>query len=119
MVDRTGGPGIAHGGGAAPGAGACFTARRCGESRSGGGLWGAVAENVVKVSSVHNFCPSPVEVMMDAPDAFEFTSHRESDRNRAMDLTERTLETAGRVGASRVVVHLGSVPMKDFTQQLE
>ncbi len=56
---------------------------------------------------------------MDAPDAFEFTSHRESDRHRAMDLTERTMETAARVGASRVVLHLGSVPMKNFTDKLE
>jgi sugar phosphate isomerase/epimerase len=83
------------------------------------GLFRAVAENVIKVSSVHNFCPSPVEVMMDAPDAFEFTSHRESDRHRSLDLTERTMETAARVGASRVVVHLGSVPMKKFTDELE
>jgi sugar phosphate isomerase/epimerase len=83
------------------------------------GLLRAATEGVVKISSVHNFCPSPVEVMMDAPDAYEFTSHRESDRNRALDLTEKTLETAARVGASRVVVHLGSVPMKDYTAKLE
>ena len=40
------------------------------------GLLEAVKHSVVKVSSVHNFCPSPVEVMLDAPDAYEFTSHR-------------------------------------------
>lgn len=83
------------------------------------GLVRAVSENIIKISSVHNFCPSPIEVMMDAPDAYEFTSHRENDRLRALDLTEKTLETAARVGASRVVVHLGSVAMKSYTGQLE
>jgi sugar phosphate isomerase/epimerase len=79
----------------------------------------AVKGGVIKVSSVHNFCPSPVEVMLDAPDAYEFTSHRPSDRLRALDLTQRTMETALRVGASRVVLHLGSVPMRSLTDQLE
>jgi sugar phosphate isomerase/epimerase len=83
------------------------------------GLFKAVKHKVVKVSSVHNFCPSPVEVMMDAPDAFEFTSHRESDRRRALDLTERTIGTAAQVGAPLVVLHLGSVPLKDYTGKLE
>lgn len=83
------------------------------------GLLNSVRDGVIKVSSVHNFCPSPVEVMMDAPDAYEFTSHRVSDRNRALDLTERTLETAVRVGATRVVLHLGSVPMRSLTATLE
>jgi len=83
------------------------------------GLLRAVAESIIKVSSVHNFCPSPVEVMMDAPDAYEFTSHREADRIRAMDLTEKTMETSAKVGASRVVVHLGSVAMKPYTEKLE
>ena len=83
------------------------------------GLMQAVREGVVRVSSVHNFCPSPVEVMMDAPDAYEFTSHREEERNRALDLTERTLETAAGLGAQRVVVHLGTVPLKRYTDRLE
>lgn len=83
------------------------------------GLLKAVTENIIKISSVHNFCPSPVEVMMDAPDAYEFTSHREADRIRAMDLTEKTMETAAKFGASRVVVHLGSVAMNPYTEKLE
>jgi sugar phosphate isomerase/epimerase len=83
------------------------------------GLLRAVSEDIIKISSVHNFCPSPVEVMMDAPDAYEFTSHRETDRNRALDLTEKTMETAAKFGASRVVVHLGSVAMKPYTEKLE
>ncbi len=83
------------------------------------GLYQVIDSGAIKVSSIHNFCPSPVEITMDAPDAYEFTSHRESERLRAITLTERTLETAARVGAQRVVVHLGSVPMKAYTAELE
>lgn len=83
------------------------------------GIIQAVNEHQIKVSSVHNFFPSPVEVMIDAPDAYEFTSHREEERDRALDLTERTIETAAQLGAQRVVVHLGSVPMKSGTDKLE
>ncbi len=83
------------------------------------GLLNAVKHSVIKISSVHNFCPSPVEVIMDAPDAYEFTSHRESDRIRALNLTEVTIETAARIGAPRVVLHLGSVPIKSYTHKLE
>src|SRR6476661_3600790 len=39
------------------------------------GIRKAFLDGRVKVSGVHNFCPSPVELMIDAPDAYEFTSH--------------------------------------------
>lgn len=73
----------------------------------------------VAVSSLHNFCPSPVELMIDAPDAYEFTSHRSYDRDRALSLTMRTLEMAARFRAKRVVLHMGSVPIPAFTGELE
>ncbi len=60
---------------------------------------------------VHNYFPSPVEVMIDAPDAYEFTSHREFDRQRATEMTERTLEVAGKFEARYLVLHMGSVPL--------
>lgn len=61
---------------------------------------------------VHNFFPSPVEVMIDAPDAFEYTSHRSYDRKRAMDMTLKTLDVAAEFDADYMVLHMGSVPMK-------
>ncbi|HEY5813755.1 MAG TPA: hypothetical protein VIT23_14005, partial [Terrimicrobiaceae bacterium] len=36
------------------------------------------------VSSLHNFCPLPPEVMVDQPDCYEFTSERRGDRERAV-----------------------------------
>jgi len=62
-------------------------------------------------SGVHNYFPSPVEVMIDAPDAYEFTSHRPFDRQRAMDMTLKTLELAAEFKAQYLVLHMGSVPM--------
>ena len=83
------------------------------------GLMQAFDAGLIKVSSLHNFCPSPVEVMIDAPDAYEFTSHRDHERERALALTKQTIQMATRFKASRVVLHMGSVPMRAFTKELE
>lgn len=83
------------------------------------GLLDAVNAGEIKISSLHNFCPAPVEVMIDAPDAFEFTAPRAWERERAISLTKKTLEMATRFGTDLVVVHIGSVPMKPITEQLE
>lgn len=76
------------------------------------GLRKAFADGRFTCVGVHNYFPSPVEVMIDAPDAYEFTSHRSADRERAMDMTLKTLEVAAEFKARYVVLHMGSVPMK-------
>ena len=83
------------------------------------GIQKAFADGRVKVSGVHNFCPSPVEVMIDAPDCYEFTSHRPYERKRALDLTFKTLETAASFNSEYVVLHMGSIPMKRISPDLE
>jgi sugar phosphate isomerase/epimerase len=83
------------------------------------GLLEAVAAGEIKVTSLHNFCPPPVEVRMDAPDVYEFTSEVSWERDRAIKLTKDTLRMAPRFGADRVVIHLGSARMRSFTGQLE
>jgi len=70
-------------------------------------------------SSVHNFCPVPVEVQQASPDCYEFTSHREHERNRALKLTYQTIDLAVELETSFVVLHLGSVPMPRATDALE
>ena len=62
------------------------------------GLMQAYDAGEIRVSSVHNFCPSPVEVIIDAPDAYEFSSHRPFDRGRAVNLTKQSILTAVRFG---------------------
>ena len=51
------------------------------------GILNAMKREKVSICGVHNFCPSPVELQIDAPDAFEFTSHRPEERRRAINLT--------------------------------
>ncbi len=84
------------------------------------GIQRAHARGIFTCAGVHNYFPSPVEVMIDAPDAYEFTSHRPFDRQRAMDMTLRTLDLAAEFGAEYLVLHMGSVPMnpKKFTKPL-
>ncbi|MEJ6581237.1 MAG: TIM barrel protein [Akkermansiaceae bacterium] len=59
---------------------------------------------------VHNYFPSPTEVMIDAPDAYQFSSDNPTERNRAFRETMKTLEMAERFQAQYVVLHMGSVP---------
>ncbi|MGC6464290.1 MAG: sugar phosphate isomerase/epimerase family protein [Akkermansiaceae bacterium] len=70
---------------------------------------------------VHNYFPSPTEVMIDAPDAYEFSSDNPTERNRAFKETLKTLEMAERFKAKYVVLHMGSVtsmPHKKWTGAL-
>jgi sugar phosphate isomerase/epimerase len=83
------------------------------------GLLDAVRAGEIRVSSLHNFCPAPVETLMDAPDLYEFTSAKTWERERAVTLTTRTIEMAARFGAGCVVLHLGRVPMGHLTERLE
>lgn len=83
------------------------------------GLLDAVKAGEIKVSSLHNFCPPPVEVTMDAPDVYEFTSDKLWERQRAISLTKKTIEMAPRFGTDRVVIHLGSARLRSFTNKLE
>jgi sugar phosphate isomerase/epimerase len=71
-----------------------------------------------KVSSLHNFCPLPPEVLIDHPDCYEYTSHRPSDRERAVRLTLQTIDMAERFEAEFVVIHSGRVRTLDVTAPL-
>ena len=75
------------------------------------GIRKALQRGIFTCAGVHNFFPSPVEVMIDAPDAYEFTSHRPTERQRALDLTLRTLDLAAELKAEYLVLHMGSVPL--------
>ncbi len=84
------------------------------------GIQKAFQEGKFRCSGVHNYFPSPVEVMIDAPDAYEFSSHRPHERTRALEMTLRTLDLAAKFDAKYVVMHMGSVPMpsKKWTKKL-
>lgn len=70
------------------------------------------------ISSVHNFLPSPVEILTDSPDCYEFTSHRPGDRERAVRLSRQTIDWAERLEVPFVVVHCGRIRSLNITSGL-
>lgn len=76
------------------------------------------AQGKVRFTSLHNFCPLPIEITRASPDCYQYSSHRPAERDRAMKFTLQTIDFAERLGASFVVLHLGRVPMQPITDQL-
>ncbi len=82
------------------------------------GIIDAVSAGEMKISSLHNFCPLPMGVLHAAPNLYQFSAERDREREMAERYTLKTLEFAERVGATAVVLHLGSIEMKDYTGKL-
>lgn len=82
------------------------------------GILDAVDAGEIKISSVHNFCPLPMGVNQAAPNLFKFTSSDRWERDNAIKHTLKTIETATRVKAGAVVLHLGRITMRDYTEKL-
>ena len=82
------------------------------------GVLQAVAAGEIKISSLHNFCPLPLGVMGSAPDYYLPSSRDEDERQCAVRHTLRTIDCAATLGAKVVVLHLGLVPMRDYTMRL-
>src|SRR3954469_2810604 len=72
----------------------------------------------VHFSSVHNFCPLPVELMSASSDCYQFSAAGKSERNRAVKQTLQTLDFAERLNAPFVVLHCGSIAMNPITDEL-
>jgi sugar phosphate isomerase/epimerase len=72
----------------------------------------------VRFSSLHNFCPLPVEVMGASPDCYQFSSIYPNERERAVKQTFQTIDFAARLGAPVVVLHLGQVRIGPVTDSL-
>ncbi len=82
------------------------------------GILKVVESGKVRISSLHNFCPLPVEITRPSPDCFQFSSHKDGERARAVRQTLQTIDYAGKLGADRVVLHAGRVVMPPVTRQL-
>ena len=72
----------------------------------------------VTFSSLHNFCPLPVEVMHASPDCYRFSAGAAAERERAVKQTFQTIDFAERLNAPFVVLHCGEVPMNPITDEL-
>lgn len=82
------------------------------------GVIQAVDAGEIKISSLHNFCPLPMGVEHAAPNIFKFTADHPRERENALKHTLRTLDTAVRVKAALVVLHMGRIDMKEYTDKL-
>jgi sugar phosphate isomerase/epimerase len=82
------------------------------------GIQRAVAAKEMHVASLHNFCPLPIGLNGPAPDYYLPSSRRERERELAIRHTLRTLDCAIAVGAKVVVLHLGTIPLRDYTGKL-
>lgn len=71
------------------------------------GILKGLSDGVVKVASVHNFCPLPVGVMGSAPNLFEPTAASQRERLLWLHQTQKTIEFAQRVQCERIVIHSG------------
>jgi sugar phosphate isomerase/epimerase len=82
------------------------------------GIMDAVDAGEMQISTLHNFCPLPMGVNHAAPNLYQFSSQDSRERDLAFRHTVKTIETAARLKASVVVLHLGSIDMKDYTSKL-
>ncbi|MFN2475991.1 MAG: sugar phosphate isomerase/epimerase family protein [Chthoniobacterales bacterium] len=72
----------------------------------------------VTFSSLHNFCPLPVEITHASPDCYQFSAGAAAERERAVKQTFQTIDFAARLGAPFVIIHCGEVPMNPVTDEL-
>ncbi len=79
------------------------------------GILEAVDAGEIKIATLHNFCPLPVGVTHSSPNLYEFSAERDRDRELAVRHTLKTFDFAARVKAPLVVLHLGSMDLKDYT----
>ena len=72
----------------------------------------------VEFTSLHNFCPLPVEIMKASPDCYKFSAAYSKERERAIKQTFQTIDFAERLGAPFVVLHCGEIEMNPITDEL-
>jgi sugar phosphate isomerase/epimerase len=82
------------------------------------GIIAAVEAGDIRISSLHNFCPLPLGVTRPSPNLYQCSSGSSREVASCWKHTLKTLEFAERVGARAVVLHLGSVEMRDYTGKL-
>ncbi|MCK5548398.1 MAG: TIM barrel protein, partial [Thermoplasmata archaeon] len=77
-------------------------------------------KGVIKISSLHNFCPAVQNVGSNriVVDPFSLSSLDRAERTSAVKNTVKTLELAKLLGAPAIVLHCGKVEMEDFMPDL-
>lgn len=78
------------------------------------------AEENIKISSLHNFCPIPKggKSNLASPESYLLSSEDEKERKLAVKFTKATIENAVGLKAKVVVLHCGKVFSNTFTKAL-
>src|SRR5436305_7207038 len=82
------------------------------------GILQAVDAGEIKISTLHNFCPLPMGVERANPNIYLFSSEDPRERDNAFRHTIKTLDTAQRLKAQVVVLHMGCIDMRNYTEKL-
>jgi sugar phosphate isomerase/epimerase len=71
------------------------------------GILRAVEEGMIRISSLHNFCPLPVGVMGAAPNLYEPSAASRRERILWLHNTRKTVDFAQRLECDRIILHSG------------
>lgn len=82
------------------------------------GVKRAIDSGVIRVDSVHNFCPIPTAAPAGHPELFTLASRDPRVREQALRHTGETIRFAAGIGAKVVVLHAGNVKMRRMTPKL-
>ena len=82
------------------------------------GVIEAFQAGVIKISTVHNFCPLPIGCKHANPNVFKFSSTDARERENAYKHTLKTIEFADRLSAKLIVLHMGEISMRNYTDKL-
>src|SRR5476651_1323789 len=83
------------------------------------GILKAWEEDLIKIRSLHNFCPVPTSVFRPNPNCYEFSDPNPAIRSSARKGSEETIRQAAKLGARAVVFHLGRAGPEGVTRKLE
>ena len=72
----------------------------------------------IRFSSLHNFCPSTAGSPMTSIDCSKFPAASAEERERAVTQTLQSIDLAGQLSASFIVLHLGQVNINPITEPL-
>jgi sugar phosphate isomerase/epimerase len=86
-------------------------------------LWPGVVkaweEDLIKIQTLHNFCPVPTSIYRPDPNCYEFSDPRPAMRNAAIRASEDTIRNAAKFGAKAVVFHLGTIGPIGISKKLK
>jgi sugar phosphate isomerase/epimerase len=83
------------------------------------GILKAWEDDLIKIGTLHNFCPVPTSVFRPDPNCYEFSDARPAMRAAAIKASQETIRHAAKLGARAVIFHLGRAGPSGVTDKLE